>query len=101
FSVRGASKNLHSGRYGGSVPNALHALAELVASLHSPEGRVAIDGFYDDVVPLPDEERRVIAALPFDETRFLVDVGAAAQVGGPGYSTLERQWVRPTLEVNG
>src|SRR5207249_8681230 len=101
FSVRGASKNLHSGRYGGSVPNALHALAELVASLHSPEGRVAIDGFYDDVVPLPDEERRAIAALPFDETRFLAEVGAPAPVGEPGYSTLERQWVRPTLEVNG
>ena len=101
FSVRGASKNLHSGRYGGSVPNALHALAELVASLHSPEGRVAIDGFYDDVVPLPDDERRLIAALPFDEARFLAEVGAPAPVGEPGYSTLERQWVRPTLEVNG
>ena len=101
FSVRGASKNLHSGRYGGSVPNALHALAELVAGLHTPEGRVAIDGFYDDVVPLPEEERRAIAALPFNEARFLAEVGAPAPVGEPGYSTLERQWIRPTLEVNG
>ena len=101
FSVRGASKNLHSGRYGGSVPNALHALAELVADLHTPEGRVAINGFYDDVAPLAEEERRAIAALPFDEARFLADVGVPAGVGEPGYSTLERQWTRPTLEVNG
>ena len=101
FSVRGASKNLHSGRYGGSVPNALHALAELVASLHSPDGRVAIDGFYDDVVPLPEEERRAIASLPFEEARFLAEVGAPAPVGELGYGTLERQWIRPTLEVNG
>ena len=101
FSVLGASKNLHSGRYGGSVPNALHALAELVASLHSPDGRVAIDGFYADVVPLPEEERREIAALPFDEARFLAEVGTPAPVGELGYSTLERQWIRPTLEVNG
>ncbi|TMC76667.1 MAG: dipeptidase [Chloroflexi bacterium] len=101
FSLRGASKNLHSGRYGGSVPNALHALAELIASLHSSDGRVAIAGFYDDVVSPPDEERRAIAALPFDEARFLAEVGAPAPVGERGYSTLERQWLRPTLEVNG
>ncbi len=101
FSLRGASKNLHSGRYGGSVPNALHALAELIAGLHTPDGRVAIDGFYDDVIPVPGEERAAIAALPFDAARFLADVGAPALVGEPGYSTLERQWIRPTLEVNG
>jgi len=101
FSVRGASKNLHSGRYGGSVPNALHALAELIASLHSSDGRVAIAGFYDDVVSPSDGERRAIAALPFDEARFLAEVGAPALVGERSYSTLERQWLRPTLEVNG
>ena len=101
FTIRGASKNLHSGRYGGSVPNALHALAEIVAGVHTPDGRVAIDGFYDDVLPAPEEERAAIAALPFDAARFLADVGAPALVGEPGYSTLERQWIRPTLEVNG
>jgi acetylornithine deacetylase/succinyl-diaminopimelate desuccinylase-like protein len=101
FSIRGANRNLHSGRYGGSVPNALHAMAELVASLHAPDGRVAIEGFYDSVVPLPEEERRAIAELPFDEARFLAEVGTAAPLGEPGYSTLERQWTRPTLEVNG
>ena len=101
FSLKGANRNLHSGRYGGSVANALHAMAELVASLHSPDGGVAVAGFYDDVVPLSESERRAIAALPFDESRFLADVGAPALFGERGYTTLERQWIRPTLEMNG
>jgi acetylornithine deacetylase/succinyl-diaminopimelate desuccinylase-like protein len=101
FTIHGASKNLHSGRYGGSVPNALHALAELIAGLHTPDGRVAIAGFYEDVLPVPEDERAAIAALPFDAARFLADVGAPALIGESGYSTLERQWIRPTLEVNG
>jgi len=101
FAITGANRNLHSGRYGGSIANALHAMAELVASLHRPDGRIAVDGFYDDVVPLSEEERRALGGLPFDERRFLAEVGAPAVFGEPGYSTLERQWTRPTLEVNG
>ena len=101
FSLKGASRSLHSGRYGGSIANALHAMAELVASLHAPDGHIAIAGFYDDVATLPDTERREIRDLPFDETRFLAEVGAPATFGEAGYSTLERQWIRPTLEVNG
>jgi acetylornithine deacetylase/succinyl-diaminopimelate desuccinylase-like protein len=101
FSLTGANRSLHSGRYGGSIANALHAMAELVASLHTNDGRVAVDGFYDDVAALPDDERREIAELPFDDARFLAEVGAPATFGEPGYSTLERQWTRPTLEVNG
>jgi acetylornithine deacetylase/succinyl-diaminopimelate desuccinylase-like protein len=101
FSLKGASRSLHSGRYGGSIANALHAMAELVASLHAPDGHIAIAGFYDDVATLPDTERREVRDLPFDETRFLAEVGAPATFGEAGYSTLERQWIRPTLEVNG
>ena len=101
FSLKGASRSLHSGRYGGSIANALHAMAELVATLHMPDGTVAVDGFYDDVKALPDAERSEIRELPFNEARFLAEVGAPALVGEPGYSTLERQWIRPTLEVNG
>jgi acetylornithine deacetylase/succinyl-diaminopimelate desuccinylase-like protein len=101
FSLKGASRSLHSGRYGGSIANALHAMAELVASLHTSDGRVAVAGFYDGVVTLPEAERREIRALPFDDARFLREVGAPAPFGEPGYSTLERQWTRPTLEVNG
>ena len=101
FTLKGASRSLHSGRYGGSIANALHAMAELVASLHTPDGRVAVAGFYDDVVALPESERREIRELPFDEARFLAETGAPAPFGEPGYSTLERQWTRPTLELNG
>ena len=101
FTLIGAAKDLHSGRHGGAVANPLHAIAELVASLHAPDGRVAVAGFYDDVVELPPDERKAIAALPFDEAAYLAEVGADALVGEPGYSTLERQWTRPTLELNG
>jgi acetylornithine deacetylase/succinyl-diaminopimelate desuccinylase-like protein len=101
FTLTGAGRSLHSGRYGGAIPNALHAMAELVASLHSPDGRVAVEGFYDGVTALPEEERSAIAELPFDETRFLTETGSPALFGEPGYGTLERLWIRPTLEVNG
>ena len=101
FTLTGAAKDLHSGRHGGAVANPLHAIAELVASLHAPDGRVAVAGFYDDVVELPPDERAAIANLPFDEAAYLAEVGATALVGEPGYSTLERQWTRPTLEING
>ena len=101
LTVQGAAKDLHSGRHGGSVPNPLHAMASLIASLHQPDGRVAVAGFYDRVRELTSAERAEIAALPFDEATYLGQVGAPAAIGEPGYRTLERQWTRPTLEVNG
>ncbi len=101
LTITAASKDLHSGRHGGSVANPLHAMAQLIASLHDANGRVAVDGFYDDVRELAPAERAAIADLPFDERTYLAQVGAPAAFGEPGYSTLERQWTRPTLEVNG
>jgi acetylornithine deacetylase/succinyl-diaminopimelate desuccinylase-like protein len=101
FTLRGPAKDLHSGRHGGSVANPLHAMATLIASLHDPDGRVAVAGFYDRVRELGGAERAELAALPFDETAYLAQVGASTAVGEAGYSTLERQWTRPTLEVNG
>jgi acetylornithine deacetylase/succinyl-diaminopimelate desuccinylase-like protein len=101
LTLTGASKDLHSGRHGGSVANPLHAMAQLIASLHEPNGRVAVSGFYDRVRELTSEERAAIAALPFHESTYLAQVGAPALFGEAGYSTLERQWTRPTLEVNG
>lgn len=101
ITLTGPSKDLHSGRHGGSIANPLHAAASLIASLHDADGRVAVAGFYDNVRELPPAERAAIAALPFDEHVYLSQVGAAAAFGEPGYSTLERQWTRPTLEVNG
>jgi acetylornithine deacetylase/succinyl-diaminopimelate desuccinylase-like protein len=101
FSVFGPGKDLHSGRHGGSVANPLHATAHLVASLHDESGRVAVEGFYDDVEELSQVERHAVAALPFDEAAYLAQVGSPAAFGEAGYTTLERQWHRPTLEVNG
>ena len=101
FTLTGPGKDLHSGRHGGGVANPLHAMATLIASLHSADGRVAVEGFYDAVPALTRAERAELAALPFDEAAYLAQVGASAASGEAGYSTLERQWVRPTLEVNG
>lgn len=99
--VTGPSKDLHSGRHGGGVANPLHALAALVASLHHPDGTVAVAGFYDDVEEASQERLAAIDALPFDEAAYLAEVGAPAPFGEPGFGTLARQWLRPTLEVNG
>ena len=96
-----AGKDLHSGRYGGTVANAAHALSRLVASLHDDEGRIAVAGFYDDALPPTEAEREALAAIPFDENAYLTAIDAEAGVGEPGYTTLERQWLRPTLDVNG
>jgi acetylornithine deacetylase/succinyl-diaminopimelate desuccinylase-like protein len=101
LTLTGASKDLHSGRHGGAVANPLHAMARLITSLHEPGGRVAVAGFYDAVRDLPAAERAEIAVLPFDEEAYLAQVGAPATFGEAGYTTLERQWTRPTLEVNG
>ena len=101
LTLTAASKDLHSGRHGGGVANPLHAMAQLIASLHEPDGRVAVAGFYDEVRELSQAERAAIAALPFDERAYLAQVGAPSAFGEPGYTTLERQWTRPTLEVNG
>jgi acetylornithine deacetylase/succinyl-diaminopimelate desuccinylase-like protein len=76
-------------------------MASLVATLHDADGRVAVRGFYDRVPELSREQRAEIAALPFDDASYLVQVGAPAVFGERGYSTLERQWTRPTLELNG
>jgi acetylornithine deacetylase/succinyl-diaminopimelate desuccinylase-like protein len=99
--VEGASTDLHSGRYGGTVANPLHTLAAIVASLHRPDGTVAVDGFYDGIPALTAERRREIAAIPFDEAEYLRALGLTEAHGEGGYSTLERLWERPTLEVNG
>ncbi|HEY5490740.1 MAG TPA: dipeptidase [Gemmatimonadaceae bacterium] len=101
FTLTGASKDLHSGRHGGSVANPLHAMAQLVASLHHPDGRIAVEGFYDTVRELSADERAAIAALPFDEATYVEQVGAPASFGEVGYTLLERNWTRPTLEING
>jgi acetylornithine deacetylase/succinyl-diaminopimelate desuccinylase-like protein len=100
--LRGAERDLHSGSFGGGVPNPLHALAGLLAGLHDEEGRITVPGFYDAVRPVSAEEREVFARLPFDEKAWLAEAGnSGAAAGEAGFSTLERIWARPTAEVNG
>jgi acetylornithine deacetylase/succinyl-diaminopimelate desuccinylase-like protein len=102
ITLSGPSRDLHSGSFGGGVPNPVHALAALLAGLHDADGRVTLPGFYDDVIPLSDTERELLAKLPFDEKQWLADAGdSRAAYGEAGYSTLERIWARPTAEVNG
>jgi acetylornithine deacetylase/succinyl-diaminopimelate desuccinylase-like protein len=99
--VTGANGDLHSGRFGGTVANPVHALSEILASLHSADGRVAADGFYDGIPALSSERRAEIAAVPFDEDTYRAGLGLDQVFGEAGYSTLERLWERPTLEING
>ncbi|WP_457629650.1 dipeptidase [Oceanithermus sp.] len=99
--LRGLARDVHSGAYGGAVPNAAHAAAWMITQLKDPMGWIRIPGFYDDAVPVSPEERAMWARLPFDEEAFKAEVGAEATPGEPGYGILERRWARPTLDVNG
>jgi len=99
--VRGPSGDLHSGTYGGAVVNPGNTLAQIVASLKDPHGRIAIPGFYDDVLEWDLETREALQALPFDIGEFKGEVGAPGLNGERGYSLLERIWIRPTCDVNG
>jgi acetylornithine deacetylase/succinyl-diaminopimelate desuccinylase-like protein len=99
--VTGPPTDMHSGGYGGVIENPANALAQIIASLKGPDGRVRIPGFYDDVVPLSEVEREQLAALPFDEEAFRQRIDVPALVGEVGFSVLERKGARPTLDVNG
>ena len=99
--VQAATTDLHSGFYGGAAPNPIHALVQLLDSLRDADGTILVDGFYDAVRPLTADDRAQIAAVPFDETDYRTQLGVEELPGEPGYSTLERLWARPTLEING
>ena len=98
---RGRSHDLHSGLYGGAVPNPANVLCELLATLHDRDGRVNIRGFYDKVMPIGEEERAIWANLPQDEKQFAAELKLSALSGEVGYSALERMWARPTCDING
>jgi acetylornithine deacetylase/succinyl-diaminopimelate desuccinylase-like protein len=99
--VVGTAVDLHSGSYGGAVQNPANALAQIIAALKGPDGRIRVPGFYDDVLGLTEAERAAVAALPFDEEAYRTHLGLPALVGEVGFSTLERRGARPTLDVNG
>ncbi|MCZ8538068.1 dipeptidase [Paenisporosarcina quisquiliarum] len=99
--VKGAKGDLHSGLYGGSVQNAIHALVAVLDSFRDEEGTIQVEGFYDNVRAVTDEERAAYAALDFNEEALKEELGVNALFGEKGYTHLERTWVRPTLEING
>src|SRR5688500_5718712 len=99
ITARGPKQDLHSGTFGGAVANPINALCRLLATLIDERGRVQVPGFYDDVTPLSDAERKQFAALPFSEEKFKQQIGVTALAGEEGYSTLERRWARPTYDV--
>lgn len=102
LTVRTAAGDLHSGVYGGAVPNALQALAGLLASLKDETtGRILVDGFYDDVRPIPEHERHAWAQLASDEKGLAAELGVSELRGEEGFTTYERMWGRPTLDVCG
>jgi acetylornithine deacetylase/succinyl-diaminopimelate desuccinylase-like protein len=99
--VKGAKGDLHSGLYGGAIQNPLHALVELLASMHDQHGKVTVEGFYDDVAPLQDVERKAFADLGQKDEALRQELDVPSLFGEEGYSALERTWARPTLELNG
>ena len=99
--VQGAERDVHSGTYGGAFLNPIHGLARIIDSMRSPEGKILVEGFYDDVRPLSETDRAQISEIPYDETGYKAELGIDDLFGEPGYSTSERMWTRPTLEVNG
>lgn len=99
--VRGPSRDLHSGVFGGSVENPAMALCQMLARLRDKDGRIAVPGFYDRVQPLTRRERKLLAEEPFNEHAERRDLGVPEWFGERGYTTLERRTVRPTLEING
>jgi acetylornithine deacetylase/succinyl-diaminopimelate desuccinylase-like protein len=101
ITLYGPDQDIHSGSFGGAVPNPATVAARLVAALHDENEQVTVPGFYEGVAPLTDAERELFAELPFDEETWLRTARSHGTLGESGYSTLERVWARPTAELNG
>lgn len=99
--LTGPDRDLHSGVYGGAIENPVNVLARMISALHDDDYRVTIPGFYDDVIPLTDEERTTFASLPFDDQEWIEEVGVTKARTETGYSILEGTTARPTLDCNG
>jgi len=99
--VEGAGWDLHSGSFGGATPNPLNEMCAIVAKLKDAKGKITIPGFYDDVAPLEPWEKKAFAELPWDDESFCCELKLPGLFGEEGYSTIERKWARPTLDVNG
>lgn len=101
INVTGPSHDLHSGEFGGTVPNPAEVLARMLAKAKDDAGRIQIPGFYDKVETVTDEERKMLALPPYNDAEYKKDLGIRDHWGETGYSPVERTWIRPTFEVNG
>lgn len=99
--ITGANRDLHSGVYGGAVANPITILAKMIATCHDENNHITIPGFYENVINATDEERKLMAAAPFNEEEYKKDLGVNELWGEKGYTTNERTGIRPTLELNG
>ncbi|SLN44402.1 Succinyl-diaminopimelate desuccinylase [Aquimixticola soesokkakensis] len=101
FTLKGPKMDLHSGHYGGPALNPLREISKIIASFHDDQGRVAVEGFYDGVHEVPEDIKRQWEGCGFNEAEYLGLAGMSKPHGEAGYSALEQQWARPTLEING
>ncbi len=99
--LQGPDRDLHSGVFGGAAVNPAGALVKMLAALVDADGRVQVPGFYDDVLPLTERERKEFAALPYDEAEFKKSIGVSELNGEAGFTNIERRWARPTCDING
>ncbi len=99
--LRGPQQDLHSGTFGGAVTNPANALVSMLAALKDKDGRIQLPGFYDDVLPLTERERAEFRALPLTDAEFMEQIGVDGMIGEKGFTSLERRWARPTLDING
>lgn len=98
--VTGSNTDLHSGSHGGLAYNPLHALVEILAKLRDSTGKITVPGFYDSIIPISEKESSQLS-LKFDESNYHKQFDASASGGEQAYKPLERNWLRPTLEING
>lgn len=99
--ITAANRDLHSGMYGGLATNPIHVLSNILSLLYDKDGRITLEGFYDDVPELSNEQKEQWESLNFDAKEFLSNVGLSNIIGEKDYSPLEKIWSRPTCEVNG
>ena len=99
--ITGPNRDLHSGHYGGTVANPINMLSKMIASLHDSNNRITIPGFYDKVLEVTEDERKETSLIPFNLEEFKDSIGINSEYGELGYSTTERQSIRPALDVNG
>jgi acetylornithine deacetylase/succinyl-diaminopimelate desuccinylase-like protein len=99
--VTGPNRDLHSGLYGGAVANPINILCQMIASMHDENNHITIPGFYDNVVELSEEERAEMARAPFSLEKYKKALDLSDIHGEEGYTTMERNSIRPTLDVNG